>query len=158
MSAEALTDFLDEQRDAAPTELQGAMLEIEDLWERKLWHQLTDALMRLFDDEQSEGLRLPFFKVFVLKFADKINQLKFVDLALKAAETCEGECRGRGEGGGGSVFCRLLSEMVLTGFRQRTEAGFPGERGQQGGPRGLAGRVCVCDDRGGAGEADAAGL
>ncbi|EFW99823.1 proteasome regulatory particle subunit [Grosmannia clavigera kw1407] len=93
MSAEALTDFLDEQRDAAPTELQGTILEIEDLWERKLWHQLTDTLIRLFDDEQSEALRLPFFKVFVLKFADKINQLKFVDLALKAAETCEGNAQ-----------------------------------------------------------------
>ncbi|OAA54795.1 proteasome regulatory particle subunit [Niveomyces insectorum RCEF 264] len=91
MSAEALTDFLDEQRDAAPPELQGAILEIENLWERKLWHQLTDALLVVFNDEQSESLRLPFFKVFILKFADRINQLKFVDLALKAAETYENE-------------------------------------------------------------------
>ncbi|CAK7201875.1 26S proteasome regulatory subunit [Sporothrix eucalyptigena] len=89
MSAEALTDFLDEQRDAAPAELQGAILEIENLWERKLWHQLTEALLVVFNDEQSEELRLPFFKTFVLKFADKINQLKFVDLALKAAESCK---------------------------------------------------------------------
>lgn len=91
MSAEELADFLDEQRDAAPAELQGTILEIETLWERKLWHQLTDTLIALFDEDQSEDLRLPFFKVFVLKFADKINQLKFVDLALKAAESCGGE-------------------------------------------------------------------
>ncbi len=88
MSSEALTEFLEEQRNAAPDDLQAQLVDIEDLWERKLWHQLTDALTVVFNDEQSKALRLPFFNVFILKFADKINQLKFVSLALKAAETC----------------------------------------------------------------------
>lgn len=91
MSADTIPDFLAEQRDAAPEELQGLVLEFEDFWERKLWHQLTEALLKFFQDPRSEPQRLPFYKVFILKFADKINQLKLVELALPAAEGCDGK-------------------------------------------------------------------
>jgi 26S proteasome regulatory subunit N9 len=84
-------DFLEAQRDEAPEELQPFILEFSDLWERKLWHQLTNTLVAFFDHPQSAPLRLQFYKVFVLKFADKINQLKLVNLALKAATQCKGQ-------------------------------------------------------------------
>ncbi|TEA12317.1 putative 26S proteasome regulatory subunit rpn9 [Colletotrichum sidae] len=89
MSADAISDFLAEQRDEAPEELQHLVLEFENYWERKLWHQLTDALSQFFSHPGSKPQRLAFYKVFVLKFADKINQLKLVDLALKAATECK---------------------------------------------------------------------
>jgi 26S proteasome regulatory subunit N9 len=85
---DTVSDFLAEQRDQAPEELQPAIIEFEDLWERKLWHQLTNALLDFFNDPRSAPQRLPFYRNFVLKFADKINQLKLVDLALKAAKEC----------------------------------------------------------------------
>jgi 26S proteasome regulatory subunit N9 len=88
MNMDTVSDFLAEQRDQAPEELQPAILEFEDLWERKLWHQLTNALLDFFNDPRSAPQRLPFYRNFVLKFADKINQLKLVDLALKAAKEC----------------------------------------------------------------------
>ncbi|KXH26670.1 PCI domain-containing protein [Colletotrichum simmondsii] len=88
MSADAIPDFLAEQRDDAPEELQHLVLEFENYWERKLWHQLTDALGQFFSHPGSKPQRLSFYKVFILKFADKINQLKLVDLALKAATEC----------------------------------------------------------------------
>ncbi|KAI1122037.1 hypothetical protein F5Y10DRAFT_254954 [Nemania abortiva] len=88
MSADTIADFLAEQRDQAPEELQGLIIQFEDFWERKLWHQLTDLLIEFFASPKSEPQRLPFFKVFILKFADKINQLKLVDLGLKAATQC----------------------------------------------------------------------
>ena len=91
MSAETIPDFLAEQRDVAPEELQGLVLEFEDFWERKLWHQLTEALLKFFRDPRSAPQRLPFYKVFILKFADKINQLKLVELALPASEGCQGK-------------------------------------------------------------------
>ncbi|KAJ8124469.1 hypothetical protein O1611_g9169 [Lasiodiplodia mahajangana] len=90
MSADTIADFLAEQRDEAPEELQGLIIQFEDFWERKLWHQLTDLLIEFFANPKSEPQRLPFFKVFILKFADKINQLKLVDLGLKAATQCRG--------------------------------------------------------------------
>ena len=89
-AAAAIPGFLEEQVDAAPERLQPLVLQFEELWERKLWHQLTDKLIEYFKDEASEKQRLPFYKVFIEQFADKINQLKLVDLALQAAETCKG--------------------------------------------------------------------
>lgn len=88
MSADSIADFLADQRDQAPEELQGLIIQFEDFWERKLWHQLTDLLIEFFAHPKSEPQRLAFFKVFILKFADKINQLKLVDLGLKAATQC----------------------------------------------------------------------
>ncbi|KAF7544259.1 hypothetical protein G7Z17_g10093 [Cylindrodendrum hubeiense] len=88
MSADAIPDFLAEQRDEAPEELQPLILDFENFWERKLWHQLTNALVDFFSHPDSAPQRLAFYRVFILKFADKINQLKLVDLALKAATEC----------------------------------------------------------------------
>ncbi|CAI4213629.1 unnamed protein product [Parascedosporium putredinis] len=88
MSYDAIPDFLAEQREEAPEELQGLILEFENFWERKLWHQLTEALLQFFRDPRSEPQRLALYKTFVLKFADKINQLKLVELALAASTQC----------------------------------------------------------------------
>ena len=90
MSVDTIADFLAEQRDEAPEELQPLILDFENYWERKLWHQLTDSLVKFFNHEGSAPQRLAFYKVFILKFADKINQLKLVQLALKAATQCKG--------------------------------------------------------------------
>jgi len=89
MNVDTISDFLADQRDAAPEELQPLVLEFETLWERKLWHQLTNQLIEFFNNPASAPQRLQFYNVFVLKFADKINQLKLVDLALKAATQCK---------------------------------------------------------------------
>lgn len=91
MNVDAVSDFLAEQRDQAPDDLQPLFLQFEDLWERKLWHQLTNTLVEFFNHPESAPQRLELYKVFILKFADKINQLKLVDLALKAASQCKGE-------------------------------------------------------------------
>ncbi|KAK3376015.1 hypothetical protein B0T24DRAFT_213696 [Lasiosphaeria ovina] len=88
MNVDTISDFLADQRDQAPEDLQPLVLEFETLWERKLWHQLTNQLIEFFNNPGSAPQRLQFYKVFILKFADKINQLKLVDLALKAATQC----------------------------------------------------------------------
>ena len=88
--ADAIPDFLAEQREAAPVELHHLFINFEDYWERKLWHQLTDILVEFFNNGESAPQRLPFYKTFILTFADKINQLKLVTLALKAADQCKG--------------------------------------------------------------------
>ncbi|KAI0016361.1 hypothetical protein F4780DRAFT_783328 [Xylariomycetidae sp. FL0641] len=88
MNVDTIADFLAEQRDAAPDELQYLIIQFENYWEQKLWHQLTDALIEFFANPQSEPQRLQFYQVFISKFADRINQLKLVDLGLKAATQC----------------------------------------------------------------------
>lgn len=104
MNIEAIPDFLAEQRDKAPEELQPLVLDFENFWERKLWHQLTDSLVQFFNHPGSASQRLPFYKVFILKFADRINKLKLVDLALKAATQCKGSSSSHSS----SLTCLLI--------------------------------------------------
>ena len=85
-----IPNFLDEQRGAAPVELQHVYMTFEDLWERKLWHQLTDALVDYFNRPDSATQRLALWKNFILSFGEKINQLKLVTLALLAVTQCNG--------------------------------------------------------------------
>ncbi|CEO59877.1 putative 26S proteasome regulatory subunit rpn9 [Penicillium brasilianum] len=88
MDASKIPDFLAEQQAQGTPETQTYFLTFEDFWERKLWHQLTDALVDFFRMKESAPQRLPIFKAFVLSFADRINQLKFVALGLMASTEC----------------------------------------------------------------------
>ncbi|GMF75480.1 unnamed protein product [Aspergillus oryzae] len=88
MENQKISDFLADQLQQAPEQCQAYFLTFEDYWERKLWHQLTDSLIEFFRLPESAPQRLPIFKAFVLSFADKINQLKFVSLGLMASTEC----------------------------------------------------------------------
>ena len=88
---DAISNFLAEQRDEAPEDSQHVFVEVEDLWERKLWHQLTDLLLNYFSQSESASQRLPVFTTFILTFSEKINQLKFVSLGLSASKQCRGK-------------------------------------------------------------------
>jgi 26S proteasome regulatory subunit N9 len=90
MDPEVISNFLAEQREAAPEDLQQEFLNIEDFWDRKLWHQLTDVLSGYFSNPASAPQRLLLFRRFILSFAEKISQLKFVSLGLSAATQCSG--------------------------------------------------------------------
>ncbi|OQD74516.1 hypothetical protein PENDEC_c010G00766 [Penicillium decumbens] len=83
-----IPDFLAEQQAQGTPETQTYFLTFEDFWERKLWHQLTDSLVEFFRLPESAPQRLAIFKTFVLSFADRINQLKFVSLGLMASSEC----------------------------------------------------------------------
>ncbi|GAB1216717.1 hypothetical protein ATERTT37_005935 [Aspergillus terreus] len=88
MENQKISDFLAEQLQQAPEQCQAFFLSFEDYWERKLWHQLTNALIDFFRLPESAPQRLPIFKTFVLSFAERINQLKFVSLGLMASTQC----------------------------------------------------------------------
>lgn len=90
MDPEAVANFLSDQRENVPEDLQQSFLTIEDYWDRKLWHQLTDVLVEYFNTPDSASQRLPLFRRFILSFSEKINQLKLVSLGLLAATQCSG--------------------------------------------------------------------
>lgn len=92
MDPSKIPDFLAEQQAKGTPETQTYFLTFEDYWERKLWHQLTDSLVEFFRMPESAPQRLAIFKAFVLSFADRINQLKFVSLGLMASTECSGRC------------------------------------------------------------------
>ncbi len=93
MDLDAIPHFLAEQRDEAPADVQPVYLAFEDLWERKLWHELTDTLIDFFQSAESAPQRLAIYNNFILSFAVKINQLKLVSLGLQASSQCQGRLR-----------------------------------------------------------------
>ncbi|CAN6640847.1 26S proteasome regulatory subunit Rpn9p [Trichomonascus vanleenenianus] len=75
-------------RSEADPDLAALFYTMEDQWERKLWHQLTDTLKELFAQEASAPLRLRVFTQFISTFESKINQLAYVQFGLAAANQC----------------------------------------------------------------------
>ena len=84
-------EYLSQQQETIPEELQASFLAIEDFWERKLWHQLTDTLLQFFSNPASIDQRPSLFNKFVLSFSKKINQLNLVTLGLHTASVLKGE-------------------------------------------------------------------
>ncbi|KAK9463673.1 uncharacterized protein V1516DRAFT_668415 [Lipomyces oligophaga] len=74
-------------RSEAPADLEGDFYTMEDFWERRLWHQLTDMLVSFFAKPESAPLRRRLYTQFVCSFEGKINQLKLVALGLAASAT-----------------------------------------------------------------------
>lgn len=71
----------------ADSELASLFLEFEQLYEQKLWHQLTERLTVFFEDPRSNPLRLRVYSNFVTRFYDKINQLSVVEFLLQSLKT-----------------------------------------------------------------------
>ncbi|CCE65185.1 hypothetical protein TPHA_0K00510 [Tetrapisispora phaffii CBS 4417] len=87
-----LDTILSTLRLEADPELSTLFYQFEELYEKKLWHQLTQSLIQFFHDPKSVSLRLRVYDTFINKFIDKINQLSVVDfllLSLKATEDSE---------------------------------------------------------------------
>ena len=84
-------NVLERERDRAPAELQEYYLRFEDLWERKLWHELTDASIEYFKLDGSASQRRSLWDGFIAGFQNRINQLKLVELGLLTAETVQGK-------------------------------------------------------------------
>ncbi|KAK9247218.1 hypothetical protein V1506DRAFT_470840 [Lipomyces tetrasporus] len=74
-------------RTEAPPDIAGEFYTMEDLWERRLWHQLTDVLVEFFKNPESAPLRTRVYTQFVGTFDSKINQLKLVTLGLATSAT-----------------------------------------------------------------------
>ena len=91
MENEKISDFLAEQRDQAPDDLQHYFLTFEDYWERKLWHELTDILITYYNEERSADQGIPIYNTFIKTFADKINQLKLVTIGLSTVSRIDGK-------------------------------------------------------------------
>lgn len=86
MDTDAIPNLLGDLRDQAADEQQHYFIDFEDYWERKLWHELTDKLLEYFENSVSGKQRIPLFDTFIKSFANKINQLKLVELGLATLE------------------------------------------------------------------------
>jgi hypothetical protein len=85
MDVDTIPNFLANQRDDVPDDLQGYYLLFEDYWERRLWHELTNTLVEFFEKDESAPYRISLYNTFIKSFADKINRLKLVKLGLNTS-------------------------------------------------------------------------
>ncbi|GMF56744.1 unnamed protein product [[Candida] boidinii] len=70
-------------REESDPELYQVYSSLEDLYDRKLWYQLTVELSNEFyGSPLSKGFRLRLFENFILKFNEKINQLKLIEFLI----------------------------------------------------------------------------
>lgn len=78
--------FLNEERQKTPAQLQHYYTTFEDLYERKLWHQLTTKILEFFKEPESAPYQISLFQNFVAEWEDKTNKLSLVSIALQAAK------------------------------------------------------------------------
>lgn len=88
-TAHEIDTVLSTLRTEVDPELAPLFFEFEDLYEQKLWHQLTERLTVFFEDPKSEPLRLRVYDNFVTKFYDKINQVSAVEFLLLSLKKSE---------------------------------------------------------------------
>ncbi|CAG8455222.1 8328_t:CDS:2 [Paraglomus brasilianum] len=73
-------------RKHASGELQDYFDTFEDLYERKLWHQLTLKIEEFFSLPSSGQFQIPLFQNFISDWENKMNKLKLVTLGLTASK------------------------------------------------------------------------
>lgn len=56
----------------------------------RLWHQLTQLILDLFEEPESAPFQVRLFQSFVAEWEDKINKLSLVSIALQAAKQFSG--------------------------------------------------------------------
>eukprot|EP01137_Pigoraptor_chileana_P019596 Opistho-2@80820 len=78
--------FLGEQR-SHNDGFQEEWIALENLYSRKLWHQLTERLQALVRRVQSPDLAMQLYTRFTADFESKLNQLSLADIFLVIART-----------------------------------------------------------------------
>ncbi|KAF9582068.1 26S proteasome regulatory subunit [Lunasporangiospora selenospora] len=102
-----IPNFLATQKQQAPASLQGYYGTFEDLYERKLWHQLTLAVEDFVSKPESGPLQVALYRSFISDWESKMSQLKLVSLGVSAAKQLSDHKEAR-------EFLKSLTEKVDT--------------------------------------------
>ncbi|EMG51066.1 RPN9 26S proteasome regulatory subunit RPN9 [Candida maltosa Xu316] len=78
------------RQESDSAELINAIFQLEDFYERKLWHQLTQVLDQLYYSFDSSivtrELKNKIYNLFIRQFQSKLNPIKVVDFLLESYE------------------------------------------------------------------------
>ncbi|KIJ18341.1 hypothetical protein PAXINDRAFT_167518 [Paxillus involutus ATCC 200175] len=81
-----LDEFIAKALSSTPAELHPFFEAFNNLYTRKLWHQLTLKLFEFFDHPLSKPFRVVVFQQFVRDFESKMNQQRLVELGTKVSK------------------------------------------------------------------------
>lgn len=87
--ANDITGVLTILRSESDEELAPLFQSFDELYERKLWHQLTEKLTVFYKNDKSKTIRVRLFNNFIEAFKFKINQLKLVEFLLLSVKELE---------------------------------------------------------------------
>lgn len=75
-------------------ELINIFYQLEDYFERKLYHQLTLTLNEFYENPESKNnrLRIKIYDLFISQFSHKLNSIQVVDFLLASFEDDKEEC------------------------------------------------------------------
>lgn len=75
-------------------ELINIFYQLEDYFERKLYHQLTLTLNEFYENPESKNnrLRIKIYDLFISQFSQKLNSIQVVDFLLASFEDDKEEC------------------------------------------------------------------
>lgn len=87
------SSYLESAISSAPASLQSFYPRFQSLHSKKLWYQLTLAVEEFLahPDSAAPPLRVDLYDKFVKSFAERVNQLRLVGMAVKAARQLQGE-------------------------------------------------------------------
>ncbi|KAI7831847.1 hypothetical protein BX661DRAFT_209564 [Kickxella alabastrina] len=77
--------YLQKQQREAPSQLSSYFSEFEDLYERKIWHQLTNQVEKFINIPEAAPYRISLYNEFVRDWQKHMNKVKLVLFALAAA-------------------------------------------------------------------------
>jgi 26S proteasome regulatory subunit N9 len=108
--SQLLLDFLEAQATKAPA-LAGELAQMSDLFQRKLWHQLTMLLESFAAAEGAGPLLQPLYETFVVDFKHKINKLALARLQVVVAKQMDDIAQQ-------TFFCTTAAEEASKDDRQ----------------------------------------
>ncbi|KAJ3016948.1 UNVERIFIED_CONTAM: 26S proteasome regulatory subunit, partial [Siphonaria sp. JEL0065] len=82
-----VTVYLSKAKQSAPAELKEYFGQFEDLYDRKLWHQLTVALTKFATLPAAAPYLVPVYTEFVSEWQKRMNQLSLVQYVTIASRT-----------------------------------------------------------------------
>ncbi|KAG4099627.1 PCI-domain-containing protein [Neocallimastix lanati (nom. inval.)] len=78
--------FLHQISTNAPNELRSTFSNFEQLYDKKLWHQLTLELHKLLDMPAAASYLIPLYNNFIVDWQDKMNQIMLVQYLARASQ------------------------------------------------------------------------
>ncbi|KAJ3188125.1 26S proteasome regulatory subunit [Irineochytrium annulatum] len=82
-----VSQFLQKSRSAAPAELRDFFSKFEELYDKKLWHQLTLVIFEFVRVPASAPFLVPLHDEFIVDWLKKMNQLSLIQYVSIATRT-----------------------------------------------------------------------
>lgn len=83
--------YLQAEKNSCPKDLTEFYIKFEDLYDKKLWHQLTLQVEEFVQQKSSLPLLISLYQNFIADWQGKMNRISLVRYASKASRQLKGK-------------------------------------------------------------------